>query len=67
MGYRRVVARLEGAMATADSLAVVHRYFALVEANEIGCLVDEVLAPKLRMHFDSDPGMSRDEGAGIHQ
>ena len=51
-------------MSTEDSVAVARRYFELVEANEIGRLVDEMLAPDFRLHFGSYPEMDRDQAAG---
>lgn len=51
-------------MSTEENIAVVRRYFALVEAGEIDHLVDEVLAPDFRLHFDSNPEMDRDRAVG---
>jgi steroid delta-isomerase-like uncharacterized protein len=51
-------------MSTEENIAVVQRYFDLVEANDLDRLVDEVLAPEYRLHFDSNPEMDRDQAAG---
>lgn len=54
-------------MSTEESIAVVRRYFELVDANQIDRLADEVLAPEFRLHLDSNPEMGRDEGFGMLQ
>jgi steroid delta-isomerase-like uncharacterized protein len=54
-------------MSTEESIAVVRRYFALVDANELDRLADEVLAPDFRLHFDSSPEMGRDQGIEVLQ
>jgi predicted ester cyclase len=51
-------------MSAEDPVAVVRRYFALVEANDLDRLADEVLAPEFRLHFDSNPEMDRDQAVG---
>lgn len=52
-------------MSTEESIAVVRRYFDLVDANQLDRLADEVLAPEFRLHVDSNPEVDRNHGVEL--
>ena len=51
-------------MATEDDKAVVRRFFAALDAQDMAA-VGELLAPHYRLHFDGNPEMDRAAGLGF--